>query len=348
MSDASTSQRRHRADARRARDREPAESARAEPSRAGLERPAGEPAETAGRGAAIADEQEPDVASRTRRPSDPFDGWPAAESAAVIEDVAGRRRERRARRAARSTSPTGYTVLEGTPLGNRRSVGVVVSRFNGGVTNRMLARALDALDEAGVAPERSRSCPCPARSSCRSPRWRSRRRAATPASSRSARSCAARRRTSTTSPPSAPRACSSPAIETGVPVAFGVLTVENVEQAEARIDKAADAVRSALEMADLFARLRASATAPYDGSAATHPARPMSKVCAICGKKPGVREPPLALDGRDEAPLRPEPPARPRAPERLARRAPTSAPAASRAARCRRPSSNHRPARFGV
>ena len=50
-------------------------------------------------------------------------------------------------------------------------------------------------------------------------------------------------------------------IETGVPVAFGVLTVDNVEQAEARIDKAAEAVRSALEMADLFARLRASARA---------------------------------------------------------------------------------------
>jgi 6,7-dimethyl-8-ribityllumazine synthase len=48
-------------------------------------------------------------------------------------------------------------------------------------------------------------------------------------------------------------------IETGVPVTFGVLTVENVEQAEARIDKAGEAVRSALEMADVFARLRASA-----------------------------------------------------------------------------------------
>ena len=44
-----------------------------------------------------------------------------------------------------------------------------------------------------------------------------------------------------------------------VPVAFGVLTVDTVEQAEARIDKAAEAVHSALEMADLFARLRASA-----------------------------------------------------------------------------------------
>ena len=51
------------------------------------------------------------------------------------------------------------------------------------------------------------------------------------------------------------------AIETGVPVAFGVLTVDTVEQAEARIDRAADAVRTALEMADVFAQLRASARA---------------------------------------------------------------------------------------
>ena len=40
------------------------------------------------------------------------------------------------------------------------------------------------------------------------------------------------------------------ALETGVPVAFGVLTVESVAQAEARIDRARDAVRSALEMAE--------------------------------------------------------------------------------------------------
>jgi 6,7-dimethyl-8-ribityllumazine synthase len=43
-------------------------------------------------------------------------------------------------------------------------------------------------------------------------------------------------------------------------VSFGVLTVENVEQAEARIDKAAEAVLTALEMADVFAQLRASAS----------------------------------------------------------------------------------------
>ena len=49
------------------------------------------------------------------------------------------------------------------------------------------------------------------------------------------------------------------ALETGIPVSFGVLTVESSEQADARIDKAADAVRAALEMADLFAQIRANA-----------------------------------------------------------------------------------------
>jgi 6,7-dimethyl-8-ribityllumazine synthase len=46
-------------------------------------------------------------------------------------------------------------------------------------------------------------------------------------------------------------------LETGVPVAFGVLTCENLEQAEARIERAAEAARGALEMADLFGQMRA-------------------------------------------------------------------------------------------
>jgi 6,7-dimethyl-8-ribityllumazine synthase len=49
------------------------------------------------------------------------------------------------------------------------------------------------------------------------------------------------------------------ALETGVPVAFGVLTLETPEQAEQRLDKGAEAVRTALEMADAFANLRAAA-----------------------------------------------------------------------------------------
>jgi len=49
------------------------------------------------------------------------------------------------------------------------------------------------------------------------------------------------------------------AIETGVPISFGLLTCETREQALARVDRAADAARTALEMADLFGRLRAIA-----------------------------------------------------------------------------------------
>ncbi len=49
------------------------------------------------------------------------------------------------------------------------------------------------------------------------------------------------------------------ALETGVPVSFGVLTLDRVEQAEARVVKGAEAVRSALEMADVFGHLRAAA-----------------------------------------------------------------------------------------
>src|SRR2546430_14512425 len=51
-------------------------------------------------------------------------------------------------------------------------------------------------------------------------------------------------------------------LETGVPVAFGVLTVESEQQARERIGKAAEAVRTALEMADVFSQLRAAAGAP--------------------------------------------------------------------------------------
>jgi 6,7-dimethyl-8-ribityllumazine synthase len=49
------------------------------------------------------------------------------------------------------------------------------------------------------------------------------------------------------------------ALETGVPVSFGLLTLESSDQAETRIDKGAEAVRTALEMADVFSQLRAAA-----------------------------------------------------------------------------------------
>jgi 6,7-dimethyl-8-ribityllumazine synthase len=191
------------------------------------------------------------------RPGDPFEGWPAAESAVVIEDTPADASVEHVR--GEIDVPTGFSVLEGTPLGNRRSVGVVVSRFNGGVTNRMLQVALDALVEAGVSQDAITVMPVPgafelplaAMALAKTRRYAcivalgAVVRGETPHFDYVAQECAS--------------GLQLAGIETGVPVAFGVLTVENVDQAEARIPKAADAVRSALEMADLFARLRASA-----------------------------------------------------------------------------------------
>jgi 6,7-dimethyl-8-ribityllumazine synthase len=190
---------------------------------------------------------------------DPFEGWPAAESAAVIEDIPADVSVEHVR--GEVEVPDGYTVLEGAPLGNKRSVGVVVSRFNGGVTNLLLRRALEALTDAGVANDGITVLPVPgafelplaAMALAKTRRYAcivalgAIVRGETPHFDYVAAECAS--------------GLQLAGIETGVPVAFGVLTVDNVAQAEARIDKAAEAVRSALEMADLFARLRASSRA---------------------------------------------------------------------------------------
>ena len=201
---------------------------------------------------------EEDDGAVTPDPSDPFEGWPAAESSAVIEDAppdGGTVEHVR----GEIDVPGGFTVLEGTPLGKRRSVGVVVSRFNGGLTNQMLQRALETLEDAGVSQESITVMPVPGAFELP---------LAAMALAKTRRfacivALGAIVRGETAHFEYVASECASglqlAGIETGVPVAFGVLTVENVAQAEARIEKAAEAVRSALEMADLFARLRASA-----------------------------------------------------------------------------------------
>jgi 6,7-dimethyl-8-ribityllumazine synthase len=190
---------------------------------------------------------------------DPFGDWPVPESAAVIEDLPESGEEAPEHVAGEIDVPDGYTVLEGTPSGHRRSVAVVVSRFNGGITNKMLATAIDALEEAGVASDAVTIMPVPgafelplaAMALAKTRRYAcvvalgAIVRGETPHFDFIASEAAS--------------GLQLAAIETGVPVAFGVLTVESVEQAEARIDRAADAVQTALEMADVFAQLRASA-----------------------------------------------------------------------------------------
>jgi 6,7-dimethyl-8-ribityllumazine synthase len=155
--------------------------------------------------------------------------------------------------------PDDVSVIEGTPDGTRRGVAVVAARFNGEITKQLLASALDELDEAGVRREAITVMPVPgafelplaAMALAKTRRY----------ACVIALGCVVRGETPHFEyvASEAASGLQLAALETGVPVAFGVLTVENVEQAKARVGKGAEAVRSALEMADAFAQLRASA-----------------------------------------------------------------------------------------
>jgi 6,7-dimethyl-8-ribityllumazine synthase len=155
--------------------------------------------------------------------------------------------------------PDDVNVLEGSPDGARRGVAIVASRFNGEITNKLLEAALEELDDAGVRREAVTVMPVPgafelplaAMALAKTRRY----------ACVVALGCVVRGETPHFDfiASEAASGLQLAALETGVPVAFGVLTVDVVEQAEARVSKGAEAVRTALEMADAFAQLRATA-----------------------------------------------------------------------------------------
>jgi 6,7-dimethyl-8-ribityllumazine synthase len=159
--------------------------------------------------------------------------------------------------------PAGVRVFGGPPNGAHRSVGVAVSRFNGEVTSRLLEGALLALADAGVATEAIEVMPVPgafelplaAMALAKSRRY----------SCVLALGCVIRGETPHFGFVSAEAASGVQlaGLETGVPVSFGVLTCDTLEQALARAggvhgNKGAEAARSALEMVEALAQLRAS------------------------------------------------------------------------------------------
>jgi 6,7-dimethyl-8-ribityllumazine synthase len=156
--------------------------------------------------------------------------------------------------------PDDINVIEGEPDGTRRGVAIVASRYNGEITNKLLASALEELAEAGVRREAITVMPVPgafelplaAMALAKTRRF----------ACVVALGCVVRGETPHFEfiASEAASGLQLAALETGVPVAFGVLTVDVVEQAEARVTKGAEAVRTALEMADAFAQLRASAS----------------------------------------------------------------------------------------
>jgi 6,7-dimethyl-8-ribityllumazine synthase len=148
--------------------------------------------------------------------------------------------------------PEGVDVLEGEPRSTRRGVGIVVSRASSAVANRLLESALAELDRAGVSRDHvlvmavpgAFELPIGAMALAKTRRY----------------ACIVALGSATDSAVVAGEAASGlqlAGLETGVPIAFGLLT-DGDEAVESR---GAEAVRNALEMADLFQQLRATAQA---------------------------------------------------------------------------------------
>jgi len=207
------------------------------------------------------DQQPPDTDTPAPQEpeSDPFEGWPEAESSAVIEDASAEGVSVEHVRGEVQV-PDGFAVLEGTPLGRRRSVGVVVSRFNGGVTDKLLQGALDALIEAGVSQDAITVVPVPGAFELP---LAARRFATDGYAAVICLGCVIQGETPhfTFVCAEAARGCTMVMQETGVPVAFGVITAGSRAQALARAggtvgNKGNEAAAAALELAGLLHALQ--------------------------------------------------------------------------------------------
>jgi 6,7-dimethyl-8-ribityllumazine synthase len=200
-------------------------------------------------------EELPDEPAEQRRDGD----TPVPEAAPAEEDELPPLRPP-GHAAGELSIPDGYGVITGSADGGRRAVGIVVSRFNGEVTNRLLQSAFDELELAGVAREAvtvaqvpgAFELPLGAMALAKTRRF----------ACIIALGCVIRGETPHFDyvAGEAASGLQLAALETGIPVSFGVLTLESAEQADERVGKGAEAVRTALEMADLFSQLRANAS----------------------------------------------------------------------------------------
>jgi len=134
---------------------------------------------------------------------------------------------------------------------------LVVSRFNSFITERLLAGALDALKAAGASADHIEVVRVPG--SFEIPLTAKKLASGGNADAVIAIGCVLRGETSHFDfvASEAASGLQLAGLETGVPVSFGVLTVDTVEQAEERLGKGGEAARSALEMADIFSQVRA-------------------------------------------------------------------------------------------
>jgi 6,7-dimethyl-8-ribityllumazine synthase len=152
------------------------------------------------------------------------------------------------------------SILEGEPDASRRRVAIVAARFNADIVDRLLAGAIAAWRERGGDDARLTTArvpgafelPVAARKLATSGRYEA----------IVALGCVIRGETAHFDyvAGECARGLQRVALETGVPVMLGVLTVETEEQALERAggavgNKGAEAMEAALEMAVLFSKL---------------------------------------------------------------------------------------------
>ena len=229
--------------------------------------PGPEPDLEPGRGPELEPAPEPDLEPKPLEPEPDPAPEPEPFEVAVVEEVAAADVvvEDEAVVAQHAPGelliPPGVEVLAGGPHGFRRNVAVVVSRFNGDITTGLLDGALAALRECNVGDDAITVVPVPgafelpltALALAKTRRY----------SCVVALGCIIRGETPHFDliASEAASGLQLAAIETGIPVAFGVITTETREQAEERVDRGGEAARTALEMADLFSHVRTRAAA---------------------------------------------------------------------------------------
>jgi 6,7-dimethyl-8-ribityllumazine synthase len=201
---------------------------------------------------------------REFRPREGADG-PASESAktaadnveADIEAGPGSERESRDHAPGDLNVPHPFELLEGESRATPHGIGIVVSRFNGELTNALLESALNELGRLRIHPDQITIIAVPG--AFELPLGALRLAKTNRYACIVVLGCVIRGETSHFEYVAGAAASGAQlaALETGVPIAFGVLTVDTQEQAKARLHNGAGAVQAALEMADLFQLLDA-------------------------------------------------------------------------------------------
>ena len=182
--------------------------------------------------------------------------------------------------------PDGVQVLEGSPIGGRRGVAVLVAKFNGEITTRLLASALEELERAGVSRESVTVVPVPgafelplaALALAKTRRF----------SCLVALGCVIRGETSHFDFVAGESASGLQlaAIETGIPVAFGVLRPTQSDRPGRWTRGRPCGRRSDSRPLRPAPLLPAAAPRNNPSQALRYTAAAMPKICAVCGRSP--------------------------------------------------------------